>query len=402
VVSEPVTASEVAEEVGCTRRAALNKLDELAERGDIESKKVGARSRVWWRPPDLDSSADRSLAHDETVAPETNEAPVSVEGTLSDISKRLDAELEEVFGRISDAFYALDDQWRFTHVSERAEELIDYRGEGLVGKNFWEVFEWATDSKLGEEYRKAMATQETTSFEFYYPEPLEAWYEIHAYPSETGLSVYFQDVTDRKQRERRLEESEHRYRALVEHFPNGAVALVDENLTYRTVGGNPLDVESDWTIQADETYVQHLFWNLFENAVEHGSTSHRTESGDAVEHGATNPRSQAHENAVEHGGANVTIEVGDLPTGFYVADDGPGIGRTGRRLRSGVHDRRRARRHRARTGVRPEVGRRVRLGVRGDRERGWRCAVRVHERRLGRVDSDASRRDSQQQQASEV
>jgi signal transduction histidine kinase len=70
-----------------------------------------------------------------------------------------------------------------------------------------------------------------------------------------------------------------------------------------------LEIGLDRTIRADETYVRHLFRNLLENAVEHGSTSNRTESGDAV----------------EHAGRDVTIVIGDLPTGFYVADDGPGI-----------------------------------------------------------------------------
>ncbi|WP_435175130.1 PAS domain S-box protein [Halorussus sp. AFM4] len=154
--------------------------------------------------------------------------------------RELADELDEMVGRFTDAFYALDADWRFTYANDRAEELIDYRGEGLVGEEFWEVFEWADGSRLGEEYRTAMATQEPTTFEFYYPEPLAAWYEVHAYPSETGLSVYFRDVTERRDRERRLEESERRYRTLVEHFPNGAVALVDEDLRYRTVGGDPI------------------------------------------------------------------------------------------------------------------------------------------------------------------
>ncbi|WP_135830506.1 PAS domain S-box protein [Halorussus halobius] len=167
----------------------------------------------------------------------------AIEGIISDVTerKRLEAELDEIFGRVTDAFYALDDEWRITHANERAEELIDYDGEGLVGRNLWEAFEWATDSTLGEEYRTAMESQESTSFEFYYPDPLDAWYEVHAYPSETGLSVYFRDVTERKERQRDLEESERRYRTLAEHFPNGAVALVDETLCYRTVGGSPVD-----------------------------------------------------------------------------------------------------------------------------------------------------------------
>jgi excisionase family DNA binding protein len=48
--AEPLTASEVAERLGCSRRTALNKLYELAENTDITSKKVGGRSRVWWIP----------------------------------------------------------------------------------------------------------------------------------------------------------------------------------------------------------------------------------------------------------------------------------------------------------------------------------------------------------------
>jgi PAS domain S-box-containing protein len=182
----------------------------------------------------------------------------ALEGVIIDVTerKRLETELEEMVGRISDAFYALDDKWQFTHANDRAEDLIDYQDEGLVGRNFWEVFEWATDSKLGEKYREAMETQEPTTFEFYYPEPLDAWYEIHAYPSETGLSVYFRDVTERKERERELERSERRYRALVENFPNGAVALVDEELRYRTVGGDPLDVADVTSEEIEGSHVR--------------------------------------------------------------------------------------------------------------------------------------------------
>ncbi|MFC4552112.1 MULTISPECIES: PAS domain-containing protein [Halorussus] len=238
---EPVTASEVAAELDCSRRTAYNKLAELADRDEVRSKKVGARSRVWWLP------ADRASPEDRTPVADALADEVALDGAFADEAAReqFETELAEVFGRISDAFYALDDEWRFTHVNERAEELIDYRGEGLVGENLWETFEWATDSKLGEEYREAMETGEPTAFEFYYPEPLDAWYEVHAYPSESGLSVYFQDVTERRDRERELVESERRYRTLVEHFPNGAVALVDEDLRYRTVGGNPLGSTTD-------------------------------------------------------------------------------------------------------------------------------------------------------------
>lgn len=48
--AEPLTAPEVAEHLDCSRRTALNKLDTLQEAGDVTSKKVGGRSKVWWLP----------------------------------------------------------------------------------------------------------------------------------------------------------------------------------------------------------------------------------------------------------------------------------------------------------------------------------------------------------------
>ncbi|ELY27067.1 multi-sensor signal transduction histidine kinase [Natrialba magadii ATCC 43099] len=110
-------------------------------------------------------------------------------------------ELEEMHSRISDAFYSLNENGDFTYLNDRAKELIDFTDEGLVGNHVWDTFEWAADSKLRTEYERAMETQEPTSFEFYYPEPLDTWFEVNAYPSETGLSVYFRDITDRKVRE---------------------------------------------------------------------------------------------------------------------------------------------------------------------------------------------------------
>ncbi|WEL18298.1 MULTISPECIES: HTH domain-containing protein [unclassified Halorhabdus] len=52
--AEPLTASEVADTLGCSRRTALNKLHELEETTDLTSKKVGGRSRVWWIPVHVD------------------------------------------------------------------------------------------------------------------------------------------------------------------------------------------------------------------------------------------------------------------------------------------------------------------------------------------------------------
>ncbi|WP_331236473.1 PAS domain S-box protein [Natronorarus salvus] len=151
--------------------------------------------------------ADRALLTVEDVSQRVEQAE-RLERQRDD----LESELEEVLGRVTDAFYAVDDEWRFTHVNERAEELIDVEGSGLVGKDIWATFEWAAESRLREEYERAMVTQEPTSFDLFYPDPLDAWFEIHAYPGESGLSVYFRDITKRKERQLELE----RYAGIVD------------------------------------------------------------------------------------------------------------------------------------------------------------------------------------------
>ncbi|WP_225336609.1 PAS domain-containing protein [Halomicrobium urmianum] len=148
-------------------------------------------------------------------------------------------ELDEVFDRIDDAVHGLDEDWRFTYVNERSEELLGQSETELLGEHVWDAFPEDRDHSYREQYERARETQEPVTFEEF-SEAADAWLEVTAYPSESGLSVYFRDVTERKERERRLEEARGRYRALVDNFPNGAVTLVDEDCRYVTVGGTPV------------------------------------------------------------------------------------------------------------------------------------------------------------------
>jgi PAS domain S-box-containing protein len=150
----------------------------------------------------------------------------------------LETELENVFTRIEDAFYALDEEMRFEYVNDRAEELLG-RSEGeLLGKRVWNPLSVAEDEPIRERFETAMATQEPTTFERY-SDSLDIWKIVRVYPSQSGLSVYFTDITERKERERQLEEYRGWTQTLIENVPSGVVALVDEDLRYITFGGTP-------------------------------------------------------------------------------------------------------------------------------------------------------------------
>jgi predicted DNA binding protein len=97
----PLTAPEVAEELGCARRTAHAKLETLAERGDLRTKKVGARGRVWWPAP-----ADG--ADGEAVAPDRRAEHERALRELHDASRRLiRAETREEVCEV-----AVDAAWR--------------------------------------------------------------------------------------------------------------------------------------------------------------------------------------------------------------------------------------------------------------------------------------------------
>ncbi|MCU4717515.1 sensor histidine kinase [Halapricum hydrolyticum] len=91
-------------------------------------------------------------------------------------------------------------------------------------------------------------------------------------------------------------------------------------------GATTLELDDDLRLRADRDRLRQLLVNLFRNAVEHGSTSPRSQAPeDAVEHGSTDDHGSS-DNVVEDGGVTVTIGPLETTEGFYIADDGQGIG----------------------------------------------------------------------------
>ncbi|WP_435334974.1 PAS domain-containing protein [Haloarchaeobius sp. TZWWS8] len=115
----------------------------------------------------------------------------------------IESELTDVFARVTDAFFALDDDWNFTLVNEQAEQVLQRDADEILGRNVWEEFPEARGSTFQKQYELAMEKQEAVRFEEYY-EPLDTWFEVRAYPSDSGVSVYFRDISDRVEREREL------------------------------------------------------------------------------------------------------------------------------------------------------------------------------------------------------
>lgn len=131
------------------------------------------------------------------------------ERQIRDLSERNSAraELQEsarkmtnILENTSDGFFAVDHEWRFTYLNSEAEVILARKRNELLGKEIWQAWPELTGSLFETNYRKVMAEQVAVEFEASDPEG-KAWFDVHAYPSGDGVSVFFRDITERKRSE---------------------------------------------------------------------------------------------------------------------------------------------------------------------------------------------------------
>jgi PAS domain S-box-containing protein len=137
---------------------------------------------------------------------------------------------------ITDAFLALDPQWRVTYVNYKASRLLERKSEEIFGKNIWDEFPETANSIFYEEFHRAVAKQVGVTFEEYYP-PLKRWFEVRAFPSHDGLSVFFIDITERKKMQSDIKKEQKKTESLLlnilpepiaERLKDGEGAIADK------------------------------------------------------------------------------------------------------------------------------------------------------------------------------
>lgn len=116
---------------------------------------------------------------------------------------------QRLLERIDDAFFGLNEDWHVQYVNDAGGDVLrqamnaDYDNDELIGKHLWEEIPAAVETTFYETYHRALDEQTSITFEERY-DPLDVWFEVRAYPDEHGLSVFFSDISERKQREQEL------------------------------------------------------------------------------------------------------------------------------------------------------------------------------------------------------
>ncbi|NWJ45516.1 MAG: PAS domain S-box protein [Chloroflexi bacterium] len=155
-----------------------------------------------------------------------------------------------ILDSISDAFYALDREERFTYVNRKTEELWGMRREDLIGKKLGEIFPQLVTLSAYQYMHKALTEQIPVNFENY-SDFIQQWVKVSVYPAGGGISVYFQDITAQKQAEQQMqrwhEELEKRVvertaalTAEIEERKRAKAALSENEARYRSLYDNNL------------------------------------------------------------------------------------------------------------------------------------------------------------------
>ncbi len=159
------------------------------------------------------------LAHAKVVERDKNGEAVRMIGNHQDVTERKQAEEElkaaeartrSILSSIADTFYSLDKEWRFVAVNPAAEKAPFGRpASELLGKVIWDLYPGLVDTPI---HRRYLDAKNNSSLEHYEAQsPLDGhWYEVFMQGWSGGVDVYMRDITERRQFEESLSESQRR------------------------------------------------------------------------------------------------------------------------------------------------------------------------------------------------
>jgi len=225
-------------------------LDHVARRV-ADPRRFLEQIRDLYKHPDLKSRDVISLANGQVFDRYTSPVVGSDQRyygriwTFRDITESKNAEEERrrayertttLLESISDAFTAVGRDWRIVYINHRALHYSNKSPSDAIGKTIWEVFPAILGTPLEAAYREVMNTRKPLVFENRSSVAQGRAFELHLYPSEDGVTIYGQDITERNLAETEMRESEEKYRNL---YRNAAIGIFHSTFDGRFIDVNP-------------------------------------------------------------------------------------------------------------------------------------------------------------------
>ncbi len=133
-------------------------------------------------------------------------APRTPGGLALPDTRALEALALEALENVSDAFVALDAEWRIVYVNREACRINQKPRAAFIGRMHWDEWPGAVGTEIEHQLRRAHDEQTPVHFEHrYVSDPYDVWLDINAYPTAGGgLNLFYRDISARKAGEETL------------------------------------------------------------------------------------------------------------------------------------------------------------------------------------------------------
>jgi PAS domain S-box-containing protein len=181
----------------------------------ISERSLDAGERV----RSLESGADAylSMAADPRVLAATVRSLLRMH-RAEERARHSAARVAAILASITDAYVSVDREWRLAGMNAPAEKAFGRPAADLVGKNIWQEYPRAVGGVFYRAMHEAVEKHRVVHTEGC-SHVTESWYEVHVYPSDGGLDVYFRDISDRKHAEDALRDTASYYEQLTASLP---------------------------------------------------------------------------------------------------------------------------------------------------------------------------------------
>ncbi|WP_332691128.1 PAS domain S-box protein [Halalkalibacter lacteus] len=146
---------------------------------------------------------------------------------------------KKILDGMKDAIIAIRLDGQFLYVNEEAERMLSKKWDDLQNDDFWTYLKQDQSKKLIKKFYQLLVGEDSTQLEYYHSSSNQ-WFDVRAYRSDDQVTMYFINITVRKQMEKDLREKEENYRSLVENTPETITVHDGHKLIYVNPAGETL------------------------------------------------------------------------------------------------------------------------------------------------------------------
>ncbi|MDO3628449.1 PAS domain S-box protein [Mucilaginibacter sp. BT774] len=191
IIGAPFSKTVLAEEYELCERAFKSCIKNPGKVISLKHRKVDTEGNSHWIKWEFIAILDENgeVSELQGVGQDVTQN-IEIEKEVKKASEKLNSFVES----ITDAFFIVNNDWKFIRVNSAFEKITGKPREEILGSVIWDIFPDIVATEFEDAYRKAMNEEISVQFTDYF-KPLSKWFNTTVYPASEGLTVFIRDIT---------------------------------------------------------------------------------------------------------------------------------------------------------------------------------------------------------------